>query len=66
MKLFTFEWLAGSASDHFVRYCKENGIAFHYDHFGNLYADLYGVGIMFRFGYQHISGNTFQAIATQA
>lgn len=64
---FTIEWEDGSINNNIIKYLKENNISFHNNHFGDLVADLYGIGQYFKFDYEHISGNTYgiKAIETE-
>ena len=62
---FTVEWEKGSINDNIIKFLKENNISFHYNHFGTLVADLYGIGQYFKFDYEHINGNTYGITAVE-
>ena len=40
---FTIEWKNGSINDNIVKFLKANNIDFHYNHFFQLVADVYGI-----------------------
>ena len=46
-KLFTFTWKKGSVNDNIIKYCKNQGIDFRYNSFGNLELDIEQLGVWF-------------------
>lgn len=60
---FMINWEKGSINSNIASYLKKNNIAFHYDHFGKLIANLYGTGQMFSFDYEQIKENVFGIMA---
>ena len=59
---FTIEWTSGSINDNIVKFLKANNIDFHYNHFFQLVADVFKLGIYYKFDYEKISGNTYGII----
>ena len=39
---------------------KKNNISFEYNHFGELTADFYGIGIFEKVDFEHIQGDVFE------
>lgn len=39
---------------------KNNNIAFEYNHFGELTADFYGIGIFEKVDFEHVQGDVFE------
>lgn len=62
---FVLEWKTGSINDNIIKYLKENGINFYYNHFCDLVADLYGIGQYFKFKHEHISGDMYGIMAIE-
>lgn len=44
---------------------KKNGIAFEYNHFGELTADFYGIGIFEKVDFEHVQGDVFEICIAQ-
>ena len=63
---FTIEWKNGSINDNIVKLLKAKNIDFHYNHFFQLVADVYGIGKYFTFDYEKINGNIFGIILEEA
>ena len=59
---FTIEWTKGSINDNIVKFLKANNIDFYYNHFFQLVADVFKLGIYYKFDYEKISGNTYGII----
>ena len=60
--VFKIEWTSGSINDNIVKFLKANNIDFHYNHFFQLVADVFKLGIYYKFDYEKISGNTYGII----
>lgn len=56
----TFTWEKGSQNDNAIKIFKNNNIDFEYDHFGNLTADFYGIGIFEKVDFQHLENDDFE------
>lgn len=56
---FTVKWENGSMNDNIVKFLKAHNITYYYNHFGQLVADAYGIGKLFKFDYEKISDNTY-------
>lgn len=54
-----FTWEAGSKNSNAIRVLKGKNISFKYDHFGNLTADFYGIGIFEKVDFEQIQSNEF-------
>ena len=63
---FTIEWENGSINNNIVKFLKAKNIDFHYNHFFQLVADVYGIGKYFTFDYEKINGNIFGIIPEEA
>ena len=59
--LFTFEWVHGNrcVNDYIIEWLKQNNINFHYNHFFELVADIYGINQYLKFDYKKISGDLY-------
>ena len=57
--LFTFEWVSGSMNDNIIKWLKQNNIDWHYNHFFELVADVYGISQYLKFDYEKISGELY-------
>ena len=55
-----FTWKDGSKNSKAIKALKESGIAWEYNHFGNLTADFYGIGIFEKVDFEHIGNNDFE------
>ena len=55
-----FTWEKVSKNDNAIKVFKENNISLEYDHFGNLTADFYGIGIFEKVEYEHIENDVFE------
>ena len=44
---------------------KKSGIAFEYNHFGELTADFYGIGIFEKVDFEHVQGDVFEICIAQ-
>ena len=44
---------------------KKNGISFEYNHFGELTADFYGIGIFEKVDFEHVQGDVFEICIAQ-
>lgn len=55
-----FTWEAGSKNSNAIRVLKGKNISFKYDHFGNLTADFYGIGIFEKVDFEQIQSNEFE------
>lgn len=55
-----FTWETGSKNSNAIRVFKEKNIAFEYDHFGNLTADFYGIGIFEKVAFERVEGDVFE------
>ena len=55
-----FTWETGSKNSNATKIFKENNIDFEYDHFGNLTADFYGIGIFEKVDFQHLENDDFE------
>lgn len=53
-------WISGSKNSNAVQELKRNGITWQYNHFGELTADFYGVGIFEKVDFKHIQGDIFE------
>ena len=53
-------WEKGSKNHKAIKEFKENNNALEYDHFGNLTADFYGIGIFEKVEYEHIENDVFE------
>ena len=63
---FTIEWKNGSINDNIVKFLKVNNIDFHYNHFFQLIANMYGDGKYFTFDYEKINGDIYGIILKEA
>ena len=43
-----------------INVLKKHGIAFEYNHFGELTADFYGIGIFEKVDFEHVQGDVFE------
>lgn len=59
--LFTFEWADGnkSANDYIKEWCKEHHIAYRYNGYFELEADIYHHNDYSRFKYEKINGDLY-------
>ena len=55
-----FTWSKGSKNDNAIKILKDRNIPCGYDHFGNLTADFYGIGIFEKVDFQHIENDDFE------
>lgn len=55
-----FTWEAGSKNSNAIKVLKRENIAFEYDHFGNLTADFFGIGIFEKVDFEQIQSNEFE------
>lgn len=55
-----FTWNTGSKSSNAADVFRENNIDFEYDHFGNLTADFYGIGIFEKVDFRHLENDDFE------
>jgi len=55
-----FTWENGSKNSNAINIFKENGINWEYNHFGNLTADFYGIGIFEKVDYKHLENDDFE------
>lgn len=55
-----FTWENGSKNSNAIKVFEENRIAWEYNHFGNLTADFYGIGIFENVDYIHIENDDFE------
>lgn len=55
-----FTWEAGTKNSNAIKVLKEKNISFKYDHFGNLTADFYGIGIFEKVDFEQIQSNEFE------
>lgn len=55
-----FTWQAGSKNSNAIKVLKRENIDFEYDHFGNLTADFYGIGIFEKVDFEQIQSNEFE------
>lgn len=55
-----FTWEAGSKNSNAIKVLKRKNISFEYDHFGNLTADFYGIGIFEKVDFEQIKSNEFE------
>lgn len=53
-------WKSGSKNDNAIEELKKNGIAWEYNHFGELTADFYGIGIFEKVDFEHVEGDVFE------
>lgn len=60
-----FTWEAGSKNSNAIRVLKRKNISFEYDHFGNLTADFYGIGIFEKVDFEQIENNEFEICIAQ-
>ena len=58
---FIVKWEKGSMNDNIIKWLKKNNISFCYSHFGELIADMYGIGEFFKFENEHL-GNSLYGI----
>lgn len=54
-----FTWETTKNSDA-INELKKNNIAFEYNHFGELTADFYGIGIFEKVDFEHVQGDVFE------
>ncbi len=55
-----FNWKNGSKNSNAISVFKALGIAWEYSHFGELTADVYGIGIYEKVDFKHVSGDVFE------
>ena len=55
-----FTWTSGSKNDNAIKIFKDNNIDFEYNHFSELTADFYGIGIFEKVDFQHLENNDFE------
>nr|DAZ66820.1 MAG TPA: hypothetical protein [Caudoviricetes sp.] len=55
-----FTWEAGSKNSNAISEFKKRNIAFEYNHFGELTADFYGIGIFEKVDFEQIQSNEFE------
>lgn len=55
-----FTWVSGSKNSNAISELKKNNILFEYNHFGELTADFYGIGIFEKVGFEHVQGDVFE------
>lgn len=55
-----FIWVTGSLNSNAIKVFMGKNIAFEYDHFGNLTADFYGIGIFEKIDFEHIKEDEFE------
>ena len=55
-----FTWEAGSKNSNAIKALKRENITFEYDHFGNLTADFFGIGIFEKVDFEQIQSNEFE------
>ena len=55
-----FIWVTGSKNINAIKVLKRKNISFEYDHFGNLTADFYGIGIFEKVDFEHVQGDVFE------
>ena len=55
-----FTWESGSKNSNAIELFKQRNISFEYDHFGNLTADFYGIGIFEKIDFEHIKKDEFE------
>ena len=54
-----FVWRTTKNADAIIELRKRN-IAFEYNHFGELSADFYGIGIFEKVDFEHVQGDVFE------
>ncbi|MCM1218796.1 MAG: hypothetical protein NC548_30290 [Lachnospiraceae bacterium] len=55
-----FKWETGSKNGNAQKVLGENGISWEYDHFGNLTADFYGIGIFEKVDFADLGNDDFE------
>lgn len=55
-----FTWEKGSRNDNAIKIFKANNINWEYNHFGNLTADFYGIGIFEKIDFQPLGNDIFE------
>lgn len=55
-----FIWVTGSKNSNAIKVLKRENIDFEYDHFRNLTADFYGIGIFEKVDFEQIQSNEFE------
>lgn len=58
-----FNWKDGSKYDNVTALLIKNRIPYHYDHFGRLEADFYGIGTFYRVGFEKVGNDVFEICA---
>lgn len=53
-------WETGSKNSNAISEPKKNNILFEYNHFGELTADFYGIGIFGKVDFEHVQGDVFE------
>lgn len=60
-----FMWVTGSKNSNAIKVLKRENIDFEYDHFRNLTADFYGIGIFEKVDFEQIQSNEFEICIAQ-
>lgn len=53
-------WETGSKNSNAISEFKKNNIPFQYNHFGELTADFYGIGIFGKVDFERVQGDVFE------
>lgn len=53
-------WETGSKNSNAISELKKNNILFEYNHFGELTADFYGIGIFEKVDFERVQGDVFE------
>ena len=53
-------WKGGSKNDTAIKEFKKNGIAWEYNHFGQLTADFYGIGYFQAIDFDYVENDLFE------
>lgn len=54
-----FEWKTTKNSDA-IKVFRKRGILYEFNHFGELAADFYGIGIFEKVDFEHVQGDVFE------
>lgn len=55
-----FKWENGSKNSNAIKILNQNNIEWEYDHFGNLTADFYGIGIFEKVEFSELKDDNFE------
>lgn len=58
-------WETGSKNSNAISEFKKSNISFQYNHFGELTADFYGIGIFGKVDFEHVQGDVFEICIAQ-